>query len=490
MDERSERDLGDARPGGSAPDGASAWFDELNRRVLAPDLNVRSGVYAAFDPSLKMEMSARGEYEYVGLGRGYDGPAQRLLEVSAFGGLGPTEDEVAKGLFPDAPEVTVHPIIGRYRSLYAGFVAEGDYRDQGSSGGLGTWVLCELLEQRKIDGVLHIKPSARQGILFEYQVSRTPEEVRAGSGSRYYPGQLTDVMAQATAEGGRYAVTAIPSVAYEIRLLQKLVPEYEERFPFVVGLICGHQKTANYASQLAWRAGVAPKDLRAIDFRRKQPGKSANDYATEVIGLVDGEATAVVADDLFGTDWGLGLFKANFSDFTEDVFNETADVVLGDAWLPEYTADSLGTNVVVVRSQMVDELISAALDAGRIQLVKLSESNLLKSQAALVRQNVDELAYRFEYLASQGGYVPIPRRSSAARVTFERKRVQVARLKASTESHRAWQVAREANDLQAFDDVMSPLVTKYRRAQTFMRAVKAAKNPKLLWSKAMARLAR
>jgi len=47
------------------------------------------------------------------------------------------------------------------------------------------------------------------------------------------------------------------------------------------------------------------------------------------------------------------------------VFAETADVVLGDAWLPEYVQDSDGTNVVVTRNQDIRQLIVKARTEGR-----------------------------------------------------------------------------------------------------------------------------
>jgi coenzyme F420-reducing hydrogenase beta subunit len=152
-------------------------------------------------------------------------------------------------------------VLGRYRGLYAGHASEGEYRMNGSSGGMGTWLLTELLATHLVDGVIHVKPTPGSGSLFGYRISRTAGEVAEGAKSRYYPAHLADVLADAVERGGRYALTAIPSFAYEVRLLQRLRPEYLARIPYVVGLICGHHKTANYALQLAWRAGIRPDEL-------------------------------------------------------------------------------------------------------------------------------------------------------------------------------------------------------------------------------------
>ena len=53
-------------------------------------------------------------------------------------------------LFPDAPET--HWAVGRFRGSYVGHVAEDGFRMQGSSGGMVSWVLAELL-RRELDHV-------------------------------------------------------------------------------------------------------------------------------------------------------------------------------------------------------------------------------------------------------------------------------------------------------------------------------------------------
>ncbi|MCG3561936.1 DEAD/DEAH box helicase, partial [Klebsiella pneumoniae] len=55
-------------------------------------------------------------------------------------------------------------------------------------------------------------------------------------------------------------------------------------------------------------------------------------------------------------------------DFTDDVMNETADITLGDAWLPEYTMDSEGNNIVIIRNPIIKRIVEKALTEGRIKL--------------------------------------------------------------------------------------------------------------------------
>src|SRR5690554_2395864 len=155
-----------------------------------------------------------------------------------------------------------------------------------------------------------------------------------------------------------------------IRLLARADQTINERIKFTVGLICGHQKSSKFAEALAWQVGIKPGNLKQINFRKKLLDKPASNYGVEITGTIDGEEVTIVkpTKELLGQDWGQGYFKTRASDFTDDVMNETADIALGDAWLPEYTKDSKGNNVIVVRHPIIDDLITEGIKSGRLNL--------------------------------------------------------------------------------------------------------------------------
>lgn len=74
---------------------------------------------------------------------------------------------------------------------------------------------------------------------------------------------------------------------------------------------------------------------------------------------------------------GLGFFKPISSNFSDDVFNETADIVVGDAWLSPYNQDSKGNNIIITRSAVIDELISQGIKDKKLRLDKVkAEKNI------------------------------------------------------------------------------------------------------------------
>src|SRR5690606_25180136 len=93
-------------------------------------------------------------------------------------------------------------------------------------------------------------------------------------------------------------------------------------------------------------------------------------------------------------DWGAGFFMDDACNWCDDVMAETADVSFGDAWVEPYSSDWQGTNVVVVRSRDIADMIAGAIDDGRLQLTPVDTALVAQTQAAGLRQRREGLAWR------------------------------------------------------------------------------------------------
>lgn len=388
----------------------------------------------------------------------------KMSKVCAMYNKKDNESTIGKDIFGKIKNIKHHSIIGHYLGLYAGYVVEGDYRKNASSGGMATWILKELLEKKYIDGVIHVKPSNDgDGILFKYGISKTLKEISANSKSRYYPVEFSDVIKQIKKENGSYAIVGIPSLISEIRLLAKYDPVVNERIKFTIGLICGHQKSAKYAENLAWQCGIKPGDLKSIDFRHKNPELPANRYSTKMTGIVNGTEETIIKNqsDFFGSDWGHGFFKTNFSDYTDDAMNETADVSLGDAWLQPYVNDGLGNNIIIVRNEIISNIIKNGIVDKKIKLDELSLEKMISSQAGLIHHTRDELPYRLYKKDSKKQWRPTKRLKASSEIPFLKKRVQDLRQKIAQNSKIYYKQAVEMDDWICFKKRMKRYTRLY-----------------------------
>ncbi|MFW2134502.1 Coenzyme F420 hydrogenase/dehydrogenase, beta subunit C-terminal domain, partial [Ectothiorhodospira haloalkaliphila] len=314
------------------------------------------------------------------------------------------EDRLGERLFADAPGH--HPAVGHYHGLCAAAVSRDASRLASSSGGLATWLLASLVEAGEIDGVVHVvSVPGGAGPHFHYRLSRTPEEIRQGAGSRYYPVQWSEVLARVRQQPGRYAFVGVPCFIKGLRLLAAQDPGMAKRVALTVGLFCGHLKTAAFAEHLAWQMGVPPGHLAAIDFRHKRPARLASQYAVKAWDT-QGRDVVANAGDLFGSDWGLGLFKPKACDYCDDIAAELADVACGDAWLSPYVEDGRGTNLLVVRRADLWSQLRQAAGRGEIWLEAVSAEQVQQSQAANYRHRRQGLAYRLWRAERRGRWHP------------------------------------------------------------------------------------
>lgn len=455
--------------------GARASSDSVDDldAILTGGYDVGSGALSAVSDSARTELNRYGLYETQITATLTAEERERMQSVSAMSShKADDESALAEGLFGTQPGIKFDPVVGYFHDLYVGFVEEGDYRRNGSSGGFGSWILSELIRTGDVDHVIHVAPApGGSPVLFDFTVSSTPDDVAAGAKSRYYPVQLADVLRTMREVPGRYAVVGIPSVIFELRLLAATDAQIGERLAYTVGLVCGHQKSTKYAESFAWQCGIKPGDLRDFNFRVKASEGRAWDYRMEMTGLRDGEEVTIVKrqNELFGSDWGLGFFKAKFSDFTDDAFNETADVVVGDAWLPEYDDDPNGTNVVIIRDSRIATIVRSAMAEGRLALEPTGPETVHRSQRGLVRHTRDEIGYRLARADAAGQWRPRKRFEAVGSTTRLRRKIQRSRSEMAAQSHIHYARAVELDDWGYFRDQMTVLVRRHERLYDALR---------------------
>jgi coenzyme F420-reducing hydrogenase beta subunit len=348
------------------------------------------------------------------------------------------EDAIALRHFAQAP--SSDPAIGRFEAAYVGAVSEGPFRKQGSSGGCTNWVAAELLRTGTVDAVAHVAPAdPATGRLFQYRLSRSPEELGAGAKSRYYPIELSAVLRAIRATPGRYAVVGIPCFIKAIRLLQRDDPVIRERISHTLGLFCGHMKSAAMVESFAWQLGAELKQVRALDYRIKDETRPANWYRAHV-DLVDGSAREKDWWHLNDGDWGAGFFQNPACNWCDDVVAETADIAFGDAWVEPYSSDGRGTNVIIARTREMGALLEHGRATGALQIEPVSAEFVIATQAAGLRHRREGLAYRLSWFSR---HLRPPKRVAPSRhLPPRRKLVFRLRHHIATWSHRLFRLAR------------------------------------------------
>ena len=417
--------------------------------LLSPLDIVRSGmcigcgscVAQADVPNTQMKFDAYGQLKPKGPFEWGRRPSARFTQTCPFSPAAKNEHRLAAELFPMAEQSDAS--LGRFQTAYVGYVAEEDFRLQGSSGGMVSWVATELRRKGLIDGVAHVVATENpqdEGRFFCYRISRTEEEIRAGAKSRYYPIELSEILKVIRAVPGRYAVVGIPCLIKAVQLLRREDAMFRERIRFTLGLFCGHMKSARFIESFAWQMNVPVSEIVRVEFRHKEPDRPASWYNARLT-LRDGRTVNKDWWHLADGDWGAGFFMNSACNFCDDVVAETADISFGDAWIEPYSLDGRGTNVVVVRSLVIDNLVANAINAGRLILDVVNSGFVEQTQAAGFRQRREGLAYRLSW--RHRGVQPCKRVvPDAQKPTQRRKLIYRMRYLISTWSHRVSWFAR------------------------------------------------
>lgn len=434
-------------------------------KVVASGNCIGCGACAfAYPDRATMQLNDKGHWQAVlksdGTPAAVDNAGETICPMS---GETPDETEIAAWLYP---ETSHDNQIGRYIRNVVGHVEVGKYRSMGGSGGLVTWLLTTLLETGKVDAVIHVHSTEGNSgdLLFEYGISNSVEDIFKGAKSRYYPVQMADVLTLLSKDSRRFAVVGLPCFLKAVRLLERSGQIPSGRVQYTIGLVCGHLKSRYFGEYLAWQKDIMPEQLVNIDFRRKLPDRSASNYGFAVQRQGAEASEVYPMKSVKGRDWGEGLFKNPACEFCDDVLAECADIAVGDAWLPKYVEDWRGTNVAVIRSNALHEIIAHAERDGLLDLEDASVSQIIESQAAGLRHRRRGLMHRLARRKRAGKWAPRKRVAPMLERSPSRRKVYDLRLRIAEESSKMFAEARAAHNLELFEQQIAPLLQQYQNA--------------------------
>lgn len=369
--------------------------------------------------------------------------------ICPFSDASKNETQLAK----DEPNMKNSGFAGKYYKLYAGFANSNDIRSTATSGGIIRWILKCLLETDKIDGVIHVKTSDTNGsLVFKYGISTSIDEVLSSPKSAYYPVSTAEVLKEIKKKPpGRYVFVGLPCLVKSIRLLQDKDDDFKKKIVYTIGLVCGHLKSKGYADYFANKTNI-DNNYDSIDFRYKTSSGGASNYSVRVKKL--NTVRTVSTNSCKASNWQYNAFRYPCCNYCDDVFAETADITVGDAWVKPYIDMNKGVSEIVVRSLELDKLLIEGNISEQIELHSLSHSKLVRSQLGGLRDRREGLAYRLWLDLKNGEKSPIKRIQPSNISDKVRKKIYILRKVIENKSHELYRIK---SDLSDFDLNMTAL---------------------------------
>lgn len=292
--------------------------------------------------------------------------------------------------------------VGPYGVVHSVHLAQStdlERNRRASSGGLIKELLIELLAQPDVDGVIALDHV--EGLEFAGRLITTASEVDELPGSIYHNLVQTPSARLLQDNPGRYVLVAIPCQLEGLyNYIRQCQPELRDRIHTTIGLLCGWQYSHHSINAMSSYIGVDPERISDISYRGGGPiGRLA-------ITTDDGEVHTVNRRVNFGYQVAFDRhMNTPRCHLCVNHGNFLADIVVGDAWLPNTLRSRTGVSLVVSRTSGAAALVQRLVERNRIVVVDATTDEIRLSQKSRVAHGDFAYAYA-DYLDEIGVHRP------------------------------------------------------------------------------------
>lgn len=243
-------------------------------------------------------------------------------------------------------------LLGKIANVYNGYSADHTIRFNASSGGFIRALCKSLLEKNEIDGIITIT--------HDEELEYTPKivtDVSSMPNSIYHNINYENAFKLLQETRGKYLLIGLPCqiTSIEQLLRKKRFAYLKERIYAKVALICGYTFDRTNAEAFAFCSGFT---LQEITYREKGRYRKTNlihDKGSKLFDIKKPNGVFEYAHNLMMFD----KFTAqNHCLYCVDHIGYCADIVVGDAWQKKYEADTIGTNLVISRTEQGEKIIA------------------------------------------------------------------------------------------------------------------------------------
>ncbi|MHB9131493.1 MAG: Coenzyme F420 hydrogenase/dehydrogenase, beta subunit C-terminal domain [Armatimonadota bacterium] len=442
---------------------AAGQVDNVCTRTVAHDLCIGCGVCAGGCPTHNQCLGWNAHGLYIPQDQGVCRHNCRVcLQVCPFQPHIDNEDTLTQARFSGEAGICHSPVTGYHRSSWVGAVTDEEHRRDSASGGLASWLLARLLDDGVVDRVACVIPGGDPHRLFTYTMCETSADVRSARGSAYYPVELSQVLRSIRRQEARYAIIGLPCMLKGVRLAMAQMPWLRERVKILVGLVCGQIKSRGFTEMLLHSSSDTTEEITRVKFREKVPGHPP----TEFYFSAGAGPVIPFSHSHYGGAWVSGQFTPRVCQFCDDIFAETADITFMDAWLPPYSHETRGTNLVLVRAAQVERVLEAGLAKGETAIQPITLDEIIASQRGVVKRKRDQLSLRL-WMANRRRQTCHPTRVAPRRPTLL-QRLHIDALEAVRRtSHDALCRQRDCSttDFSTYHAELAPLLRRMQRIE-------------------------
>jgi len=286
-------------------------------------------------------------------------------------------------------------LLGKIENIYNGYAKDKGLRNRASSGGFIKSLGRELLLDNKIDGIISITHD--NGLEYTPKIIQNVEMMPS---SIYHNINFENAIELLKKNDGKFLLIGLPCQLTSItQLLEKRKYRYlNERIFAKVALICGYTFDR---TNMEFFESVNDFSMDTISYRENgRYRKTRLENRTETL-LFDVYNPSSVNERINNNIMFDKFMPQKNCLFCVDHMGYCADIVVGDAWQPRYKEDEVGTNIVIARTLVGDNMVknmkSISLEEGYMSEIEASQHKYAKPFLGL--SMAKENFFQDEYVA-------------------------------------------------------------------------------------------
>jgi coenzyme F420 hydrogenase subunit beta len=298
------------------------------------------------------------------------------------------------------PNMMSNAIVGRYYKCYTAYSTINNIRYNSASGGLITGLLIYALEEGLINGALVAKMDEKNPLESKVFIARTKQDIISAACSKYCPVPANIMLKTIMQSNEKYAFVGLPCHVHGLRKAESLFPEIKEKIIFRIGILCAKNISYNGTKYQLNKMHIDEDNVKGISYRGEGwPGYMTIELKNNINKVM--EYVPSYYDNRFDA------FVMHRCTLCYDGAAELSDASFGDAWLPEIKDnDKLGTSIIIIRNNYMDELLLMAKRKGLFCVNEISVDDINRSQHFFTWKK-RELSARFILNKIMGRKLPL-----------------------------------------------------------------------------------
>ena len=267
---------------------------------------------------------------------------------------------------------TIDKDLGYHKGIFCGHSCDLNVREQSSSGGIITSILCGLFEQGIINGAVVVNSENDIDLNCKVAIETSISGIKMSTQSKYVLTANNVILSKLKDLPGRYAYVGLPCQIQGLRKAQINHPWLEEKIVLSIGLFCGFTLYPEATEFLLKKLKMKNEALVKLKYRG---GKGTGGFLVEDdVGrqkLINKHAYTF-----------LNIMYSPYRCWKcHDFTSEFADISVGDAW---EKSNGSGWSRVITRSDIGESYLNFLSDKNYIFFEKSKKEHIYNTQGHLI----------------------------------------------------------------------------------------------------------